>query len=73
MSTLPHLIFAWDLPVVKNLAASAGDTRDAGLILGSGRSPERGHGNHSSIIAWRITMDRGAWWAIVHGVEKNQT
>ena len=22
---------------------------------------------HSSILAWRITMDRGAWWAVVHG------
>ena len=23
---------------------------------------------HSSILVWRILMDRGAWWAIVHGV-----
>ena len=23
---------------------------------------------HSSILAWRIPMDRGAWWAAVHGV-----
>ena len=23
---------------------------------------------HSSILAWRIPMDRGAWWATVHGV-----
>ena len=30
--------------VVKNLPASAGDIRDSGLIPGSGRSPERGHG-----------------------------
>ena len=28
---------------------------------------------HSSILAWRIPMDRGAWWAIVHGVTKSQT
>ena len=28
---------------------------------------------HSSILAWRITMDRGAWWATVHGVEKSST
>ena len=28
---------------------------------------------HSSILGWRIPMDRGAWWAIVHGVAKNQT
>ena len=29
--------------------------------------------NHSSILAWRIPMDRGAWWATVHGVEKSDT
>ena len=27
----------------------------------------------SSILAWRIPMDRGAWWATVHGVTKSQT
>ena len=31
--------------VVKNLPTNAGDIRDAGLILGSGRSPAGGHGN----------------------------
>ena len=25
---------------------------------------------HSSILAWRIPMDRGAWWATVHGIPK---
>ena len=28
---------------------------------------------HSSIFAWRIPMDRGAWWTTVHGVTKSQT
>ena len=28
---------------------------------------------HSSILAWRIPMERGAWWATVHGVAKSQT
>ena len=32
-------------PVVKNLPANAGDTRDTGLIPGSGKSPGGGHGN----------------------------
>ena len=27
----------------------------------------------SSILAWRIPVDRGAWWATVHGVAKRQT
>ena len=40
--------------VVKNLPASAGDIRDAGLIPGSGRSPEEGMAIHSSTLAWRI-------------------
>ena len=26
---------------------------------------------HSSILAWRIRMDRGTWWATVHGVVKS--
>ena len=28
---------------------------------------------HSSVLAWRISMDRKAWWAVVHRVTKNQT
>ena len=39
---------------------------------GWGRSPGGG-GDHSSILAWRIPMDRGAWQAIVHGVTKSRT
>ena len=34
---------------------------------------EEGMATHSSILAWRISMDRGAWWATVHGVAKSQT
>jgi len=33
---------------------------------------EEGTATHSSILAWRIPMDRGAWWATVHRVAKNQ-
>ena len=34
---------------------------------------EEGMATHSSILAWRIPLDRGAWWATVHGVSKSQT
>ena len=34
---------------------------------------EEGMATHSSIFAWRILMDRGAWWATVHGVAKSRT
>ena len=34
---------------------------------------EKGMTTHSSILAWRIPMNIGAWWAAVHGVAKSQT
>ena len=34
---------------------------------------EEGMATYSSILAWRIPRDRGAWWAAVHGVSKSQT
>ena len=39
----------------------------------SGRSLEEGMSTHSSILAWRIPMDRGAWWAIAHGAAGSRT
>ena len=40
--------------MIKNLPASAGDTRNTGLICGSGRFLGEEHDTHSSILAWRI-------------------
>ena len=34
---------------------------------------DEGMATHSSILIWRIPMDRGAWWATVHGISKSQT
>ena len=34
---------------------------------------EKEMATHSSILAWRIPMDRGAWQATVHEVSKSQT
>ena len=58
---------------VKNPPANAGDTRDVGLIPGSGRSPREGNGNSLQYSFLGNSMDRGAWWATVHGVTKSQT
>jgi len=54
----------------KESACNAGDL---GLIPGLGRSPGEGHATHSSILIWRIPMDRRAWWATVLGDTKSQT
>ena len=54
--------------VVKNLLANARDRRDGGLTPGLGRSPGGGHGKPLQYSCWKNCMDRGAWWASVHGV-----
>ncbi|MDK6556009.1 hypothetical protein QP238_14835, partial [Enterococcus faecalis] len=56
--------------IVKNLPASAGDSGDTGSIPELGRSPEKEMATRSSILAWRIPMDRGAWLAIVLGLQR---
>ena len=55
--------------VVKILPASAGD---AGSIPTSERSPWGGNGNPLQYSCLENTMNRGAWWAIVHGVVEGQ-
>ena len=59
--------------MVRNLPANVGDTRDVGLIPGSGRSPERGNGNPLQCSCLENPRDRGAWWATVHGVATRWT
>ena len=56
--------------MVKNLPANVGDKR-CGRSLGWEDPLEEGMATHSSILAWRIPMDRGARWATAHGVTKN--
>ena len=56
------------LLVVKNPPANAGDARQVGLIPGLGRSPGGGRGNPLQYSCLENPMDRGAWWATVHGV-----
>ena len=59
--------------VEKNLPANAGDAGDTGLISGSGRSPGGGNGNPLQYSCLGNSMDREAWWAIVHGIVKGWT
>ena len=59
--------------MVKNPPARAGDIRDMGSTPGSGRSPGGGHGNPLQYSRLENLMDRGAWWAMIHGVVKSQT
>ena len=62
--------------MVKNLPANERDIRDAGSIPGLGRYPEGGHGNPLWYSYLENPMNRGAWWATVHGVglkESNMT
>ena len=51
----------------KDPPANAGDM---GLIPGSGRPPGEGNGNTIQYSCLGNTMDRGAWWATVHGIAK---
>ena len=57
---------------IKNLPANTGHPGDPSLIPGSGRSPGGGNGNPLQYPCLENPVDRGAWWAIVHGVTKSQ-
>ena len=55
--------------MVKNLPPNA---EDVGSIPGPGRSPEEGNGNPLQYSYLENPMDRGVWWAAVHGVTKRR-
>ena len=65
--------------MVKNLPTSTGDTKTWIRSLGQemcfqslgGEDPLEEGITHSSILAWRIPMDRVTWWATVHGVTES--
>ena len=52
---------------------SACNVGDLGSIPGLGRSPGEGNGNPLQYSSLENPMDRGDWWATVHGITKNQT
>ena len=55
----------------KESACNAGDTEDAGSVPGSESSPGERHGNPLQYSCLENPMDRGTWWATVHGVTKS--
>ena len=67
---------SWGLPSGtsgKEPAANAGDTRNASSITGSGRSPAEGNDDPLQFSCLENPMDRGTWWATVHGIAKSCT
>ena len=68
----------WDkvyngFPGSLEVKASACNAGDPGLIPGLGRSPGEGNRNPLQDSCLENPMDRGAWWATVHGVAKSRT
>ena len=59
--------------VVKNPSTKAGDIRDVGSIPGWGRYPGEGNGSPLQYSCFENPMDRGAWWATIHGVKESDT
>ena len=59
--------------MVKNPPANTGATGNSGSAPGSGRCPGGGNGNPLQYSCRDNSMDRGAWWAIVHRVAKGPT
>ena len=57
----------------KESPADAGDIRDVGSVPRPGRCLGGGHGNPLQYSCLKNPMDRGAWWATVHGVAKSWT
>ena len=68
-----HNILIQGLPWWPSSKKSTCNAGDAVLILESGRSPGGGYGNPLQYSCLGNLMDRGDWWAIVHGVAKSQT
>ena len=54
----------------KNLLVNSGDM---GSIPGLGKSPGKGNGNPFQHTCLENPMDRGAWWATIHGVTMSWT
>ena len=63
----------YQVALVANLPANAGDIRDIGSISGLGRFPEGGHGSPLWYSCLENPRDGGAWWAAIYGVAESRT
>ena len=68
-----NIIVFWASPVAQLVKNPPGMRETWAQSLGWEDPQEEGMATHSSILAWRIPMDRGTWWATVHGVAKSWT
>ena len=71
-SNSPLMSQTFDMVPPSHTPGSAGDARDLGSILGSGRSPGAENDNPLQYSCLGNPMDRGAWWATVRGATKSQ-
>ena len=61
----------WASPVVQRVKNQPAVQETWVRSLGWNDLLEKGKATHPSILAWRIPMDRGAWWATVHGLTES--
>ena len=66
-----NFLFYISFPACSANKESACNAGDLGLIPGLGRYPGEGNGYPLQYSCLENSMDRGAWWAAVHGVAKN--
>ena len=66
-------VYGWGFPGDSNGKESACNVGNPGLIPGWGRSSGEGNGKPLQCSCLKKSMDRRAWWATVHGVEKSWT
>ena len=74
----PYFLFGfvydmWLLPVGSVVKNPPAKQKDIGLIPGSGISPREGNGNPLQCSCLENPMDRGDWWATVHGLAQSWT
>ena len=70
---MAELYMTVDFPYSSDGKESACNAREPLSIPGLGRSPGEGNGNPLQYSCLENSMDRGVWWATVHGLSKNQT